>query len=264
MIKICIAGITGKVGNALAARLMNEPGFMLVGAVSRSFVGRPLFEAVKNCSLDLRISGSVEDALRTETDVLIDYTSPTAVKSNIQAALQKGVHIVIGTSGLTTTDYEEIDQRALAKGIGVVAAGNFSITAALMQHFAVQAARHLDQWEVLDYGGASKSDAPSGTSRETAFLLSQVKQPKLAVSLSETLGDPSARGATVEATQVHSIRLPGFYSSSEVLFGAPSERLSIRHDSLGAEPYLAGTLLAARKVVGKKGLTRGLMALIEA
>jgi len=117
---------------------------------------------------------------------------------------------------------------------------------------------------VIDYASAGKEDAPSGTSREVAERLEGVRAPALAVPVDETLGAREARGATVAGTQVHSLRLPSFTVSTEVVFAATGERLSIRHDAgESAAPYVAGTLLAIRAVPGRVGLTRGLDTLLD-
>ena len=145
----------------------------------------------------------------------------------------------------------------------MVAAGNFSLTAALLKHFALIAAKYLPSREVIDYAHAGKSDAPSGTARELAETLGEVGPAELAVPVERTHGNPEARGASVGGTQVHSVRLPGFVLAVEALFGLPHERLTIRHDAgKSAAPYVNGTLLAVRKVVGLTGLVRGLDRLL--
>jgi 4-hydroxy-tetrahydrodipicolinate reductase len=141
----------------------------------------------------------------------------------------------------------------------VIAAGNFSVTSALLLRFAEEAARHLPSWEVIDYASLGKPDAPSGTSRELAERLEGVASPTVAVPVEETTGAREARGATVGTTQVHSLRLPSFSVSTEILFAGEDERLSIRHDAGSTPaPYVAGTLLAIRAVPERVGLTRGL------
>ncbi len=124
-------------------------------------------------------------------------------------------------------------------------------------------ARHLPQAEIIDYASATKPDAPSGTARELAERLAGVRPPVLGGPLGEVEGMREARGAAVEGIQVHSIRLPSFSVSTEVIFGLPDERLTIRHDAgLSAGPYVSGTLLAVRLVLGRVGLTRGLDTLL--
>jgi len=166
---------------------------------------------------------------------------------------------VVGSSGLSASDYEEVDERAQAHEVGVIAAGNFSITAALLLRFATEAARHVGSWEVIDYSSLGKPDAPSGTARELAERLDSVGPPAVAVPVEETLGAREARGATVGTTQVHSLRLPSFSVSTEIVLGGEDERLSIRHDAGSTPaPYVAGTLLAIRAVPDRIGVTRGL------
>ena len=121
-------------------------------------------------------------------DVLIDYTSATAVKANTLAAIEAGVGVVIGSSGLTGDDFEEIDAAARERSVGVVASGNFSLTAAMCQAGALLAARHLPQWEVIDYASATKPDVPSGTSRELAERLGQVRTPEVGCPIEELHG----------------------------------------------------------------------------
>lgn len=263
-LNVCVAGITGWVGKPLAAAIINSPDMQLSGGVSRNGAGQPIASIVPEAPKELYISRSVQDALTEPTDVLVDYTSAAVVKENVISAIRSGVHVVVGSSGLTDEDYEEIDSLAREHRVGVIAAGNFAITAVLLQRFACQAAKYLSQWEIIDYGGAAKPDAPSGTARELSYRLAQVKRPVHSVPLSETVGERDARGATVNDTQTHSVRLPGFISSIEVLFGADGERLSIRHDSVNsAEPYIKGTLLAIQKVKENVGVIRGLDRIME-
>lgn len=258
-INICIAGATGWVGKPLCDAIAGADDLRLVGAVARSHAGQNLRDVLGNPRLDLRISGSVAAALETPTDVLVDYTSAAAVRDNVLAAVERGVHVVVGSSGLTEEDYAAIDQAALAHKVGVIAAGNFSITAVLLERFACEAARYLAQWEIVDYASDAKIDAPSGTARELAYRLAEIGQAQLTVPLSQTIGPRESRGATLNGSQIHSIRLPSFVISLEAIFGATDERLTIRHDAgTSATPYIQGTLLAIRKVRGQVGLIRGL------
>ena len=197
-------------------------------------------------------------------DVLVDYTSAEAVKSNVVAALEREVAVVVGSSGLSADDFAEIERLALEHQVGVVAAGNFSFLAALLLRFAAEAARHAPAWEIIDYASAGKSDVPSGTSRELAERLGAVRKPELGRPIETLQGPVEARGATIAGTQIHSVRLPSFVVSTEVVFGAPGERLSLRHDpNESPEPYIAGTLIAVRAVRARVGLTRGLDSLLD-
>ena len=208
---------------------------------------------------------SVGEALdAVGADVLVDYTHASAVRANVDAAIERSLNVVVGSSGLSAADYDEIDALARERKVGVIAAGNFSLTAAVLLRSATEAARHLDAWEVIDFASAGKTDAPSGTARELAERLDEVRRPVLGVPIDEVLGAPEARGATIAGTQVHSLRLPSFVVSTEVVFAAEGERLSIRHDAGETPaPYVAGTLLAIRAVPNRLGLVRGLDQLLD-
>jgi 4-hydroxy-tetrahydrodipicolinate reductase len=250
MIRVCVAGVTGWTGRPVSEAIEAADDLELVAGVSRS---------------DPDSFSSVEEALASvSADVLVDYTHAAAVRANVLAAVERSVHVVVGSSGLSAADYEEIDALARKRQVGVIAAGNFSLTAALLLRCAVEAARHLEAWEVIDFAKASKEDAPSGTARELVERLDTVRRPALGVPIDEVLGAPEARGATVAGTQVHSVRLPSFVVSTEVVFAAEGERLSIRHDAGETPaPYVAGTLLAIRAVANRVGLVRGLDQLLD-
>ena len=261
-VSVCIAGATGWTGRALVRGVLDAPDLTLRSAVARSAAGRDLGEALGDAALGIPVHGAVADAL-DGVDVLIDYTSATAVKPNTLAAIEAGVAVVVGTSGLTADDYAEIDAAARERSVGVVASGNFSLTAAMAQAAALLAARHLPHWEVIDYASAAKPDVPSGTARELAERLGAVRAPALGHPIEDLHGPREARGASVAGTQVHSVRVPSFVVSTEIVFGLPDERLTIRHDAGGSpEPYVAGTLIAARRVPAMVGLTRGLDTLL--
>ena len=258
-LNICIAGATGWTGRALVAAVLESDGLALSAAVARRAAGQDIGSAIGLEAAGTAISGSVAEALGTPTDVLIDYTAPDAVKGHVLTAVAAGVAVVVGTSGLEAADYAEIDAAARESGVGVIAAGNFSLTAALLQHFALFAARHVPHWEILDYAGAGKPDAPSGTARELAERLGEVAKSDLGVAIEDMFGPRETRGAEIGGARVHSLRLPSYVISCEAIFGMAGERLTLRHDAGdSAEPYVAGTLLAARKAGGVKGLVRGL------
>ena len=224
VVRVAVAGSTGWTGSAIAEAVRAADDLELVAGISRSGEYPSVAAAL--------------DAV--ETDVLVDYTHADAVKNNVLAALERGVNVVIGSSGLTAADFTEIDALARERSVGVIAAGNFSLSAAFVLRFATEAAQQFDRWEVIDYAKDTKPDAPSGTARE----------------LAERLGDP-------EWKRVHSVRLPGFVVSTEAIFASAGERLTLRHDpGTTPAPYVDGTLLAVRAVPGRFGLTRGLDTLL--
>lgn len=266
-IKVIMAGATGWVGKVLVPTILAQGDMRLVGAVARKAAGQDVGAVAGGEPVGIAISASLADALDVPCDVVVDYTKPVAVRDHAMLAISRGCHVVIGTSGLGAADYREINAAARANGVGVVAAGNYSITATLMKRFALMAAQYVPDVEVIDYASARKPDAPSGTARELAETLSEIRGAPTALPQSEVFGNPEARGAMVgegTAVQVHSLRLPSYILSCEAVFGLPDERLTIRHDAgTSAVPYVAGTLLAIRRVREFTGLVRVLDALMD-
>lgn len=266
-IRVVVAGATGWTGSALVKAIAASDDLALAGGVARASAGRDIGEANGLPPQGVVISATLDQALVAPSEVVIDYTHPSAVKTHALAALAAARHVVIGTSGLTAADYREIDAAATKARRGVVAAGNFSITATLLTRFAVEAAKYVADVEIIDYAAASKPDVPSGTTQELAERIAAVRAGGSSVPVASIFGPKEARGAAIgegKPVQLHSLRLPGYVIAAEAIFGAPDERLTIRHDAgASAAPYVAGTLLAARKVVGLVGLTRGLDTLID-
>lgn len=261
--RVVLAGATGWAGSALARSLVRQSDLQLVGAVARRAAGKPLGAALQIES-DCPVFATAQEALAAGCDVFVEFTKPGSARQNVLAALAAGAHVVIGTSGLTDDDLAEIDRVARAQQRGVLACGNFALTAVLAMKFSEIAARYLEHFEVIDYASATKVDSPSGTARELAARLGRVRAPKLGVPLEKIAGPRETRGATLAGVQVHSIRQPGFVLGIETVFGADGERLHIKHDAgASAEPYVGGALLAIRKVDGAVGLRRGLDTVME-
>ena len=252
-VNISVAGVTGWTGGAVAEAVAAADDLTLRPGVSRPAAGTEVAGAPVYASVDEALDG---------VDVLVDFTSHDVAKTAALTAIGRGVAVVIGTSGLTAADFDAIDAAARERGVGVISAGNFSLTAAMAKASAMLAARFLPSWEIIDYASGGKADAPSGTARELAETLGPSARER---TLEDTHGAVEARGADIAGTHVHSVRLPSFTVSTEIVFAAPDERLSIRHDAgSSAAPYVAGTLLAVRAVRGRTGLTRGLDALLLA
>src|SRR4029079_19554562 len=164
-LNVCIAGTTGWTGSVVARHLLQSDDFEVVGALARSEAGNDLGEVLGLGPNGLTIVATLDEVLATgaKPDVLIDYTKPDTVKTRTMSALDQGIRVVVGTSGLTAADYAEIEELALARGLGVIAAGNFSITATLAKHFALIAARYVPTWELIGHGSAAKLGDASRT-----------------------------------------------------------------------------------------------------
>ena len=258
-IKVCVAGATGWAGSALSKGIFSSDDMKLVAAISRSHAGKTLGEVIGLEGLTTPIYGTAEETLQTHPDVFVEYTKPDVAKSHALAALRSGAHVVIGTSGLSNEDYTDIDSLARQVSRGVLAVGNFALTVVLLQKFAEMAAKYIPHWEIIDYAHSDKRDAPSGTARELANRLSSIRESQLDIPLEETEGVRETRGARLQGTQVHSVRLPGYVISIDAIFGMPDQKLILRHESgTSATPYVSGALLAIREVGKLVGVHRGL------
>ena len=263
-IKVCIAGATGWAGSELSRGIYRSADLELVAAVSRSNAGKTLGKVIMLQALTTPIFATVEEALETQPDVFVEYTKPDVAKDHVLAALRGGSNVVIGTSGLGNDDYEEIDSVAKEVQRGVLAVGNFALTVVLLQKFAEVAAKYIPYWEIIDYAHSNKKDAPSGTARELANRLSHIQESKLDVPLDQVQGVKETRGARMQGTQVHSVRLPGYVISIDAIFAMPGQKLILRHESgTSAEPYVSGALLAIREVGNLVGLQRGLDSVMK-
>lgn len=267
-LRVILSGATGWAGSALARGIGRQPDLQLVGAVGPRHAGQSLGSLLEGPGLDCVVSPSTPAALeQAACDVYVEYAKPPdvqVVKANILAALEHGAHVVVASSGLSDADYAEIEHFARARQRGVLACGNFALTAVLLQRFAEMAAKLIPHFEVLDFAKDSKPDAPSGTGRELALRLGRVRQPDIGVPLDQVNGPPGVRGATVNGVQVHALRLPGYVLGIEVVFGMKDQRLHIRHEAGGsAEPYVDGALLAIRRVHTLTGVARGLDAVMD-
>ena len=263
-IRVCLAGATGWAGSALARAIAKSDDIELVAAVARRSAGQELGQVLSEPKLSCPIYPAAIEALATPCDVFFEYTQPSIARSNTLLALSRGAHVVIGTSGLSESDYAEIEQKANEAQRGVLAVGNFALTAVLMMKFAEIAARYIPQWEIIDYAHVDKRDAPSGTARELANRLSKIRPSELTLPLEKTEGIVETRGARINGTQVHSIRLPGYTISVEIIFGLTDQKLTLRHDSgSSAEPYIEGAQIAIRRVGSFVGLRRGLDSVLE-
>ena len=268
MIRVVLAGATGWVGRALLPAIVASSDLKLVAAVSRSAAGKDAGEAAGAAATGVKVVATLAEALATPSDVLVDYTKPNVVGAHTLEAIAAGRHVVVGASGLGADDYAKIDAAARAKNVGVLAAGNFSITATLMKKFALEAAKYVPDVEIIDYASAGKPDTPSGTGRELAEAMAAVRGKGTSKPVDQLGGIPATRGAAVGdgpngGVRVHALRMPSFVLSVEAVFGADNERLIVRHDAgSSAAPYVAGTLLAIHRVAEQPGLRRGLDTLM--
>jgi 4-hydroxy-tetrahydrodipicolinate reductase len=257
-IKVVVYGALGRVGQTLVDALCREPDMQLVGAVDIKAAKDKL--PLPDGSGTVPLSSKLEDILSAvKPEVLVDFSVAAAVMPAVRLSAERGVNLVIGTTGLTADDIKEIDRLALARGVGVAVVPNFALGAVLMMHLAKIAGKYFDFAEIIELHHHLKADAPSGTALSTARAMAKAKGKPF----STPEGKSSAgRGEQVEGISIHSVRLPGLLAHQEVLLGGAGQTLTIRHDTIGRECYMPGVMLAIREVVKHKGLVYGLETLL--
>src|SRR3954469_14781436 len=197
-------------------------------------------------------------------DVVVDFTHPDAVMDNLKAAIDAGVHAVVGTTGFDDARLEQLRSwLGSSPSVGVLVAPNFGVAAVLMMQFAAQAARFFDSVEIIELHHPRKADAPSGTARRTAELIAEARAGMPAMPDATTQSLAGARGADVSGVHVHAVRLAGLVAHQEVILGGDGETLTIRHDSYDRGSFMPGVLLGVRSVGSRPGLTVGLEALLD-
>lgn len=231
----------------------------VIGAWGR--MGRVTCDAVEaDAELDLvaRVGSSdtLEAVLDGGADVAIEFTTPASVVRNTTWLLERGVHVVVGATGLSDDDLEAL--RSRCGPAHCLYAPNFSIGAVLMMRMAAEAARHLPDVEIVERHHPAKVDAPSGTAVRTAQMIAEARVPEEAPS-----DDDPARGDRIRGVPVHSIRLPGYVATQEVVLGGPGETLKIEHQALDRTAFMPGVLLATKRIAGMPGLTLGLEPLLD-
>ncbi len=242
--RVAVLGAKGKVGATMVQAVQDAEDLTLSAGVD---VGDPLSRLV--------------DA---GTEVVIDFTHPSAVMANLKFLIDNGIDAVVGTTGFTDERLEQVKEWLSAKpDVAVLIAPNFAIGAVLSMHFAAQAARFFESVEVIELHHPQKADAPSGTAARTARLIAEARKGLPPNPDATSTGLEGARGADIEGIPVHSVRLAGLVAHQEVLFGTLGETLTIRHDSIDRTSFVPGVLLAVRKIRDFVGLTIGIEPLLD-
>lgn len=264
MIRIIVAGASGRMGQEVVKMVHKNNHFLMVSAISRSKAGLEIGIAASTSPRNMCFTGTLKEAIsKFRADVLIDFTTPLCVKKNASLAISAGIRPVIGTSGLTELDIEELKDQCRRKKIGAIIAPNFAIGAVLMMVFAAKAAKYMPHLEIIESHHDKKLDAPSGTAWKTADLIAQ-NRPEIKQGHPQEMELlEGVRGASWQGFRIHSIRLPGLLAHQEVLMGGEGEILSIRHDSLHRESFMSGVKLAVERVMELDHLVYGLENILE-
>lgn len=257
MIRVLVNGALGRMGSEVVKKVCAEADLEIAALVD-----------IKNGTVTVDDkSYSVETDLETaiassKPDVVVDFTRPDVVMGNLRKVLNKGIYAVVGTTGFSEADLKELDELALNNNTALLIAPNFALGAVVMMKLACEAAKYFPHVEIVEKHHDKKLDAPSGTAIITAQKISEVRAAMQQGNPDEKETMPGARGADFEGMKIHSIRLPGYVASQEVIFGGQGEVLRISTEPINRECYMPGVALGCRKIVEHKGLVYGLDKLL--
>lgn len=234
-IPVVLAGATGRTGSAVGRSICETTDLRLVGAISEHHRGEHLGARWSLPSLDVVLVGGVDELSRVDDAVLVDFTEARSAFPRLQAAIRRGWDIVVGTTGFSAAERDELEALVKARHVGAAVVANFSIGAYALERLAVETSRWFEAAEILEGHHAQKRDKPSGTALHMADLLGQTlkKSP--------------------EDIPIHSIRLPGLIAHQAVVFGAQGQVITLRHDVHDRSAYADGVLAAIRKVRSVSG-----------
>ncbi|WP_028255895.1 4-hydroxy-tetrahydrodipicolinate reductase [Veillonella magna] len=261
MTKVMVCGASGKMGREVVKAVHNDTALTLIGGIDPKQAGEDLGIVAGIGALNLPVYASLENALvKDKPDVIVDFTSPAVIFENAKTVLSAGVHMVIGTTGLTEEQRNELAAIGKEHHANCLVAPNFSLGAVMMMKVSAELAPYFPNVEIIELHHNHKYDAPSGTSILTAKLINEAKASAGAIADEDLTREslPGARGAKVDDVTIHSVRLPGYVAHQQVLFGGYDETLTIRHDSLSRLSFMPGVVLACKKIASKPGLTYGL------
>jgi len=265
-IPVLVNGAAGKMGREVVKAVAQAADMTLVGAVDRSptAIGQDAGELAGCGCLEIPITTEFEPMLAmtaqgTQLGVMVDFTHPDSVYENARSAIAYGVRPVIGTTGLKPQQLQDLAEFADKASTGCLVIPNFSIGMVLLQQAAIQASQYFDHVEIVELHHNQKADAPSGTALKTAAMLAELGKTYNPAAVDETETLVGSRGGlAAENIRIHSLRLPGLIAHQEVIFGAPGQVYTLRHDTSDRVCYMPGVLLAIRKVIELKTLIYGL------
>lgn len=262
--KIVVNGACGRMGREVVKTVVNETDDLLVGVCDHSNVGKNIMQILSLDHEELLIKEDLLETIReTDPDLIIDFTTPSVVMENIKIGLQNGVNMIVGTTGITDVDLKNIEKMTEENNVNALIVPNFAIGAVLMIQFAAEAAKYLDNVEIIELHHDQKVDAPSGTAMKTADLINDKRKMFTGKKVEEIEKLSGARGADADGIKIHSVRLPGLVAHQEVIFGAEGQSLLIKHDSYNRRSFMPGVRLALEKIDHISGLVYGLEKLLD-
>lgn len=252
MIKVAVCGALGRMGQEVVNAVKNAEGMELSALIDIAATE----QQIEGIMVEKNLSAVLT---KTKVDAVVDFTQPDSVYQNAVTAINNGVKPIIGTTGLSDEQLKELENLSLQKGVGCLIAPNFAIGAVLMMKFSAMAAKYFQNAEIIELHHNQKKDAPSGTAIKTAQLMAKVQNDFANNNCTETELIKGSRGGKFDSNiHIHSVRMPGYVASQEVIFGAQGETFKIRHDSIDRKCFMSGVVLSIKYICENNNFVYGL------
>ncbi len=247
MLNIIVSGATGKMGSRIIALSKDNKDLKIIGTLEyrgHNAIGQDIGELLGLGHMGVKLASDIKDIVE-KPDVLIDFSSPKASLEHLNTVSDKGISMVIGTTGFSREETEEI--KTHARRIPCVLSPNMSVGVNLLLKVLHDIARVLgDDYdiEIIEAHHRLKKDAPSGTAMKMAQVLAQALNRKL-----EDTAVYTRKGIIGERTRkeigIQTIRAGDIVGEHTVLFGSIGERIEITHKASSRDTFARGALKAA-------------------
>lgn len=238
--RVALVGATGKLGTIIRAVIDELDGF----EVAEVLTSQSDLSSIDGC------------------DLVVDASTPAVSMMVIRAAAERGINVLVGTSGWSTERIAQVRSTVDAAGIGVVFIPNFSLGSVIGSALAALAAPFFDSIEIVEAHQHTKIDSPSGTAVRTAELVAAARDAQGPVNAPHV--DQRARGQQIASVPIHSLRRPGVIAKQDVILSGAGESLTITHDTVQpAAAYAPGIRLALPFARDARGVVVGLENIID-
>ena len=273
-IPVLVSGALGKMGSEVVNSVLNSSDCELVAAIdiNKKNNGENISQLLNLKSSEVFVSNDLEGSLCSISQeyrnqnikpVLVDFTHPDSVFDNTRSAIAYGISPIIGTTGLSPSQINDLSIFAQKAEVGCAIIPNFSVGMVLLQQAASVAAKFYDNIELIEMHHNQKADSPSGTCIKTAEMIEEYPKKYNEGLVKESESLKGVRGGVRDSgLNIHSIRLPGLLAHQVVIMGSPGETYTIKHDTIDRKAYMPGVLQAIRKIGNFKSLVYGLERLI--
>ena len=242
-IKVLVNGAKGKMGSESVKAILNQTDLELVGQTD--------------------LEDNLENAIKlSKAEVVVEFTHPEVAMKNIRIILESKIHAIVGTTGISEKNLEEIKKLCQKNKVNCLVVPNFAIGAVLMMKFAKEASHYMPEVEIIELHHDQKADAPSGTAIKTAQMIMEDRKNVKRKKIECIEKVKNARGGVIGDINIHSVRLQGFVAHQEVIFGGLGQSLTIRHDAISRESFMPGVIMSIRRIKGLKSLVYGLENLL--